>query len=301
MNKQKILTSLKQNFMLKRYRAQEKCDEFIAKLCENNEFNELYSKINKLQLESLKTDLEIKKQELNLEINALQSKIDNFLKINNIDKQKLQPKYDCVICNDTGINNGKICECLLSELNKKISTLSSSQSQFKNFAMQNVNIMDENDLKASEWLKMWCSRFPHTTKVNINIIGGAGSGKTFLLECVANEMLNKNVAICYKTAFELNELARLYHIGKSFSFADCLNADILFIDDLGTEPILKNVTKEYLYNLINVRQINNKPTFITTNLSLDNILTRYDDRIFSRLGNKNLSTNIQLTSKDKRV
>jgi len=301
MNKQKILTSLKQNFMLKRYRAQEKCDEFIAKLCENNEFNELYSKINKLQLESLKTDLEIKKQELNSEINVLQSKIDNFLKINNIDKQKLQPQYDCKICDDTGINNGKICECLLNELNKKISTLTSSQSQFKNFAMQNANLMDENDLKASEWLKMWCSRFPHTTKVNINIIGGAGSGKTFLLECVANEMLNKNVAICYKTAFELNELARLYHIGKSFSFADCLNADILFIDDLGTEPILKNVTKEYLYNLINVRQINNKPTFITTNLSLDDILSRYDDRIFSRLGNKNLSTNIQLTSKDKRL
>ena len=139
MNKQKILTSLKQNFMLKRYRAQEKCDEFIAKLCENNEFNELYSKINKLQLESLKTDLEIKKQELNSEINVLQSKIDNFLKINNIDKQKLQPQYDCKICDDTGINNGKICECLLNELNKKISTLTSSQSQFKNFAMQNAD------------------------------------------------------------------------------------------------------------------------------------------------------------------
>ena len=73
------------------------------------------------------------------------------------------------------------------------------------------------------------------------------------------------------------------------------------IDDLGTEPILKNITKEYLYNLINVRQVNNKPTFITTNLSLDNILERYDDRIFSRLGNKNLATNIQLTSSDKRV
>ena len=152
--------------------------------------------------------------------------------------------------------------------------------------MVNKNIMDENDIKASEWLKMWCAKFPNITKLNINIIGGAGTGKTFLLECVANEMINKNMVVCYKTAFELNELARLYHIGKSYAFGDCLNADILLIDDLGTEPILKNVTKEYLYNLINVRQINNKPTLITTNLSLDNILSRYDDRIFSRLGNK---------------
>ena len=287
--------------MVKRYRAQEKCDEFIAKLCENKEFDELYSKYNQLQLQSLKTELEIKKQELALQMQDLKNKIDSFLKVNNVDKKNLEPQYDCKVCNDTGIHNGKICDCLLSELNKKISTLTSSQSEFKNFSMQNMNLMDENDIKASDWLKMWCSRFPNTTKLNINIIGGAGSGKTFLLECVANEMLNKNMAICYKTAFELNELARLYHIGKSFSFADCLNADILFIDDLGTEPILKNVTKEYLYNLINVRQINNKPTFITTNLSLDDILNRYDDRIFSRLGNKNLSTNIQLTSKDKRM
>lgn len=301
MNKQKLLTSLKQNFMLKRYRAQEKCDEFIAKLCENKEFDELYSKYNQLQLQSLKTELEIKKQELALQMQNLKNKIDGYLQTNNIDKKNLEPQYDCKVCNDTGINNGKICDCLLAELNKKISTMTSSQSEFKNFNMQNRNLMDENDIKASDWLKMWCSRFPNTTKLNINIIGGAGSGKTFLLECVANEMLNKNMAICYKTAFELNELARLYHIGKSFSFADCLNADILFIDDLGTEPILKNVTKEYLYNLINVRQINNKPTFITTNLSLDDILNRYDDRIFSRLGNKNLSTNIQLTSKDKRM
>ena len=301
MNKQKMLSSLKQNFMLKRYRAQEKCDEYIAKLCENKEFNDLYSKYNQLQLESVKNELETKKAELRNEIANLQNKIDNFLKINKIDKKNLEPQYDCKLCNDTGIYNGKICQCLLNELNKKISTLTSSQSEFKNFSMLNKEIMNENDKKASEWLKMWCSKYPKTTKLNINIIGSAGSGKTFLLECVANEMLNKNVAVCYKTAFELNELARLYHMGKSYDFGDCINADILLIDDVGTEPILKNVTKEYLYNLINVRQINKKPTFITTNLSLDNILSRYDDRIFSRLGNKNLSTNIQLTSNDKRV
>jgi len=34
---------------------------------------------------------------------------------------------------------------------------------------------------------------------------------------------------------------------------------------------------------------------------LDNILDRYDERIFSRLANKNLSTVIQLVSADKRI
>jgi DNA replication protein DnaC len=186
-------------------------------------------------------------------------------------------------------------------LNYQLSLRASSQTEFKSFAQSKKEIMDETDTKASEWLQTWCARFPNITKTNINIVGGAGSGKTFLLECVANELIKKGVVVSYKTAFEINELARLYHMGKSFDFSDCLNVDVLLIDDLGTEPVLKNVTKEYLYNLINTRQINNKATLISTNLSLENILDRYDERIFSRLANKNLSTVIQLVSQDKRL
>lgn len=296
-----MILSLKQDFMLKRLRAQEECEEFVANLRKNSEFNDLFTKLNEKQLELIKSHYDAEAQELKQQVDELQRKIDNYLVVNQIDKTKLQPQYTCEKCNDTGVFNGKMCSCLLNELNAKISKLTSSQTDFKGFDECNSCIMDENDLKTASWLKSWCNKYPDITKINVNIIGGAGSGKTFLLECVANEMMKKNAVVCYKTAFELNEIARLYHIGKSYDFGDCMNADVLLIDDLGTEPILKNVTKEYLYNLINIRQINNRPTFISTNLSLDNILDRYDERIFSRLGNKNLSINIQLTSTDKRL
>ncbi len=301
MNKQKLLTSIKQSFMVKRYRAQEECEEFINTLRADEKFNKIYTEYTKKQLELAKAEVIEESLKLKHEVDDLKTKINNFLAINNIDQSKLTPKYDCLICNDTGVAGGRICKCLLNELNTQLSLRASSQTQFKSFEDLNKNIMDETDLKASEWLKTWCARFPNITKTNINIIGGAGSGKTFLLECVANELIKKGVVISFKTSFELNELARLYHIGKSYDFSDCLNVDVLLIDDLGTEPVLKNVTKEYLYNLINTRQINNKPTLISTNLSLDNILNRYDERIFSRLANKNLSTNIQLVSSDKRL
>lgn len=301
MNRQKLLTNIKQSFMVKRYKAQEECEDFIANLRTNKEFDELYSNYTKKQLELAKTDLVEQSLMLKHDIDDLKMKINNYLALNNIDQSKLTPKYDCTICNDTGVAGGRICKCLLNELNLQISLKSSSQTEFKSFDECNRTIMDDNDIKACEWLKTWCLRYPNVTKTNINIIGGAGSGKTFLLECVANELINKSAIVCYKTAFELNELARLYHIGKSFDFTDCLNADVLLIDDLGTEPVLKNVTKEYLYNVINIRQINNRPTFITTNLSLNNILERYDDRIFSRIANKNLATVIQLVSQDKRI
>lgn len=287
--------------MLKRYKAQEECENFIAELRQDLEFDQMYSTLTYKQLQLAKTEFLEQTLVLKREIDDLKTKINNFLQVRNIDTSKLTPKYDCGICNDTGVAGGQICPCLLKELNLQLSLNASSQSEFKSFSSANLDIMDDVDKKAFEWLKMWCLRYPNITKTNINIMGGAGCGKTFMLECVANELIQKGYVVCYKTAFELNELARLYHMGKSYEFADCLNADIMLIDDLGTEPILKNVTKEYLYNLINIRQINTRPTFISTNLSLDNILSRYDDRIFSRLSNKNLATNIVLLSKDKRL
>ncbi|MGN0788227.1 MAG: ATP-binding protein [Candidatus Onthoplasma sp.] len=301
MNKQKMIEAIKQEYMLKRVKNQEKCDEFLENLRKNDEFNQLFVQLSQKQLEAIKTELDGERENLIKDVVELKQKIDEFLVKNRIDKTKLTPKYDCPKCKDTGVFNGKICECLLNELNKKISIQSSSQSEFKSFENCDENIMNDNDKKVCAFLSSWCKKFPDISKININIIGGAGSGKTFFLECIANEMMKKNMIVCYKTAFELNELARLYHIGKSFEFADCINADILLIDDLGTEPVLKNVTKEYLYNLINTRQVNNRPTFISTNLSLENILSRYDERIFSRLGNKKLAINIQLDSKDKRL
>ncbi len=301
MDRQKMISNLKQNFMLKRIHAQQECEDFINSLKSNPEFDKLYSEYTKKQIEYTRSQFEEESLSLKHDVQDLKDKINAYLKAHDIDASRLSPKYDCPLCNDTGVVGGRICKCLLNELNKTISINSSSQSEFKNFSSSDDSSLTANDKKAYEVIKSWCDKFPDITKININIMGGAGSGKTFLLECVANEMLNKNLVVVYKTAFELNELARLYHIGKSYEFGDILNADILLIDDLGTEPVLKNITNEYLYNLINTRQIHKKPTFISTNLSLDNILSRYDERIFSRLANKSLAITINLTSADKRI
>lgn len=301
MNKSKLIADIKQNFMLKRIKAQEDAEAKINELRQSPEFNTIYLAYNQKKYEYLKSSYEAENLALKHEVEDLQAKINIYLKVNNIDKKSLEPKYDCSICNDTGVVGGQICKCLLSELNLKISKLCSSQTSFKSFEDCNTKIMNNDDVKAMNLLKMWCEKYPDTSKININIFGGAGCGKTFLMECVANEMIKQNYVVCYKTAFEINEQARLYHIGKAFDFSELLTAEVLFIDDLGTEPILKNVTKEYFYNLINTRQINKLPTIITSNLSLENLLARYDERIFSRLMNKNLSINILLNSQDKRV
>jgi DNA replication protein DnaC len=104
----------------------------------------------------------------------------------------------------------------------------------------------------------------------------------------------------FSTAFALNDECRKYHFSLPSKVNEFMDCDVLIIDDLGTEPLLKNITLEYLFNIINLRQKRYKPTLISTNLSLDDILNRYDDRIFSRLSNKITSLTIPFNGIDMR-
>ena len=81
-----------------------------------------------------------------------------------------------------------------------------------------------------------------------------------------------------------------YRFGKPNSnqniIENLLNVDLLIIDDLGTENINSMKFVE-LFNIINTRILNqNKKitkTIISTNLSLQNIYSIYDERIASRI------------------
>ena len=81
-------------------------------------------------------------------------------------------------------------------------------------------------------------------------------------------------------------------------FFDC---DLLVLDDLGTEPMLKNVTVECLMILIGEREKNSKHTIFTTNLDQKQILIRYGERVLSRLLNKSNSLFKTMEGKDKRI
>ena len=60
----------------------------------------------------------------------------------------------------------------------------------------------------------------------------------------------------------MNNLFLSYHTSfgaeKSSYLDTVLDPDVLVIDDLGTEPILKNVTLEYLYLILSERSENTK-------------------------------------------
>jgi phosphotransferase system glucose/maltose/N-acetylglucosamine-specific IIC component len=116
------------------------------------------------------------------------------------------------------------------------------------------------------------------------MIGSTGLGKTHLSTSIAKEVLKKGYTVVYESAQNIFDLFEEKKFGRDPD-ADTdrfLNADLLIMDDLGTEHITQ-FTVSVLYNLINERTNKCKATIISTNLSPDELKLTYKPRIFSRL------------------
>ena len=120
--------------------------------------------------------------------------------------------------------------------------------------------------------------------------------------CSAVDKLGFNTL--FLSAYELNSVLLKYHtapIGEKELYAQLLcDCDLLVIDDLGSEPVYKNVTEEYLLMIINRRATNEFPTIITTNLTQEQLLDRYGDRTLSRINDKRRGIFLELKGEDLR-
>ena len=116
-------------------------------------------------------------------------------------------------------------------------------------------------------------------------------GKTFMLNCIAQELLKKGKTVLYQTAPVLLESVIDYKMNKQKNYNDniyksVLSVDLLIIDDLGTES-LNSMKLSELFTILNTRilNLNNRitKTIISTNLSIRDIFSTYEERIGSRI------------------
>jgi len=77
-----------------------------------------------------------------------------------------------------------------------------------------------------------------------------------------------------------------YDEGKKEQYAENIrmiqSCDLLVLDDLGTE-FINQFSIAVLYNIINTRQVEGRPTIVSTNLEIEEIEQKYTERMFSRL------------------
>lgn len=293
----------------------------IIKLLES-EYKQKQQRLNDLKFKNfaenmtnpLYRKLEKAKRAINLELlSSPDAKLEELLKKiikkqESISADNFKEKFECNKCKDIGIMNEKYCDCF----NKRLNELLIKESGVPLEMLRHFSDSDFSKFENSADIKKVYDIFENLVK-NLNgkkyknflIQGDSGVGKTFLLSCIAGEIIEKGHTLFFVTAFNLNQLMLKYHTNFSDDrekfLAPVFDSDVLIIDDLGTEQILKNVTLEYFLEILKTRVLSGKHTFISTNLEQDEILNRYGERIFSRIADKSHSLMIKLSGKNLRI
>lgn len=230
----------------------------------------------------------------------------------NLPEDYLNPRYECPACEDTGWLDDyrrTPCACRAKrevELLMDGAGLNRVWRGFEEFD-ERVYPTDEQKrqaISARGLCEAYADRFPENEKPNLLLVGEIGLGKTFLLEAIAERVSARRLPALSVSAFRMLEAMRAYHfgsVGEDAAFRRMVECDLLLIDDLGTEPMLNNVTVEYLFTLLNERCAARRHTVVATNLLPGDLMKRYGERVMSRLLDTRLCCAIRLSGADLRL
>ena len=271
-------------------RAQSNAAYFAA---HNAEFAALYHKLTDLEVAyagafddaSRQAEIKEEKQKVNESLNALLSRAK-------IDRKEVFFVPVCEKCADTGfLSDGSFCDCVIKRwINESIENC--GLSPYRGVDLGNVSFatgrqQQEDIEKLYGVLKNYAARYPDVKNKNIVLIGGTGTGKSCALAALGMELLKNGNTVLFISSCALSELFLKYHRAspeiKPYLFEDILGVDYLIIDDLGVEPIYKNVSEQYLLYVLNIRAERGLGTAVSTNLPEEKLTEKYNDRIASRL------------------
>lgn len=222
----------------------------------------------------------------------IQNIIKELLIANQFPSEYLDITYFCYKCRDKGFVSGKKCICLenvIKEINsKKLSKLAPLENN--TFQLFNLDYyQNPQDREKMKKILNSCMRYCETfseRSPSILMKGKTGLGKTHLSLAIANEIINKNYNVIYGSIHDLFRRIEKEHFGKISGHEDNLGhiikSDLLILDDLGSEFENQFYTS-VLYNILNSRINESKPTIISTNMNSNELEQRYDTKITSRL------------------
>ena len=204
----------------------------------------------------------------------------------------LNPPYICPDCKDTGFIGTEMCHCFKQAKLDGTYRQSNAKMLLKEENFENIS----HEYHTGEEL----THFIEAEKASRNLVanfefehgnilfkGTAGTGKSYLSNCIANALIQKGYSVIYFSAVSLFEKISSYKFGKDKYFTDnplqdIYTCDLLVIDDLGSELTNQFVCSE-LFSIVNERHLRDKSTVISTNLDYSEISLRYTERTFSRI------------------
>ncbi|MBQ9988281.1 MAG: ATP-binding protein [Clostridia bacterium] len=214
--------------------------------------------------------------------------------------------YRCLLCKDSGfvVKQGRKVPCQCAEEKQKERLFRQAQA-LPSFAAFDKTLFEDADQLASalllrDRLMAYCRAFGQNERPHFCLTGQTGVGKSFLLGCTVRALMEQGIRTRLLTAYEMMELFRAQHIGEGETLPALIEVPFLAIDDLGTEPMYRNITVEYLFTLIDERVRAGRPMAIATNLMSDQIRDRYGERVLSRLRDTKQFANFGMRGKDLR-
>ena len=214
----------------------------------------------------------------------------------------LELRYHCPDCQDTGYIDNQKCHCfkqavvdlLYSQSGLQLSLDRENFDTFcldyyaDSYAEESTGLTPRANAERALQICHGFIRDFDTSYQNLLLYGNTGVGKTFLTNCIARELLSTSHTVIYLTAFQLFDALEKYTFQKhedqdiESTLDYILDCDLLIIDDLGTEMTNAFINSR-LYLCLNERDLRQKSTLLSTNLSLDDLSRTYSERIFSRL------------------
>lgn len=222
---------------------------------------------------------------------ALNREYEALLASAGLRREDITPRYTCPDCHDTGFVDGRMCQCLkqmrrAAAYQQLSSDLPLDKCRFDNFSLDFYRASDRA-YRQMEGVLRACRKFAQnfrTDSPSMLFKGGTGLGKTHLSLAIANEVIAKGFGVVYGSAQSFAaalERERFDREGASTAL-QLTGCDLLILDDLGAE-FPSNYVNATLYDAVNARMLADRPTVISTNLSMKELEDRYGERLASRI------------------
>lgn len=325
MSRSEIITTLQGEYALKREHNQRQLEERERRVRERSpEIGRLLDENRALLMDSSRAALKnpAKAREIMERARASaqqnRSQMGELLEAAGFPRDALELQYDCPECRDTGYVGQPVkrfCKCferrMMSLAYENANMAGLEQQCFEN---SNLTVFPDEPTElginqrrmmayAFQYGEEYAQNFPDNSKRNLLLYGPSGLGKTYLLNCIARRVLDRGFSVLKVTAYRMLEGMRKAHMGEDDQgeLRMMMECELLLIDDLGTEPLLRNVSLEYLFTLFNERMVNRRHTVVATNLTPNDILTRYNERIYSRMVDQKSTRIFQFAGRDVRM